>query len=230
MHLARLRGLPEQFAAATKVEFSSDSKYVYLVKRNQSVDIFEMIPTSGNKSSSAGGTAGSSGSSTGDVLYRETIVTDQLLKAPITHMLVSNCGGYLVCSGLCSTVAVWKRTKKGKYVHHLNLPKYSMPPVAMAMHKNSPKLVLAFADAKIFEYHLEEWRFLCTSSRQFVANQDTHVIRNIVLDPRDEDLFILHNETFLFTVKKIKVMRLVLGSCEMKGLTCFCFLNSSDGQ
>lgn len=187
--LTKLRDLPEQFKATAKIEFSADSESVYLVKRDRSIDVFQILGTEDGE----------------EVHYRETIDAQKYLKAAITHIVVSNCGDFLVCAGLCCNISVWKRTKKGGWAHHLNLPKYPLAPVAMAIHKNSPKLVVAFADAKIFEYHLEEFRFLCSSSRQFVKNQDTHVIRNIVLDPRDEDLFILHNETFLFTVKKTKV-------------------------
>lgn len=184
-----MRGLPEQFKAAAKIEFSADSKTIYLVKRTRSIDIFQVLATEDDE----------------EIHYRETIDAHQFLKGGIIHFVVSNCGNLLVCAGLCCNISVWKRTKKGGWAHHINLPKYPLAPVAMAMHKNSPKLVVAFADAKIFEYHLEEWRFLCSSSRQFVKNQDTHVIRNIVLDPRDEDVFILQNETFLFSVKKTRV-------------------------
>lgn len=188
--LNKLRDLPEQFTTAAKIEFSSDSKTVYLVKRNRTIDVFQVLVSDENDE---------------EVHYRETIDAQKYLKAPISHIVVSNCGEFLVCAGLCCNISVWKRTKKDGWAHHINLPKYPLAPVAMAIHKNSPKLVVAFSDAKIFEYHLEEWRFLCSSSRQFVKNQDTHVIRNIVLDPRDEDVFILHNETFLFVVKKTKV-------------------------
>lgn len=159
------------------------------MKRDRTIDIFQVLATEDDV----------------ELHYRETIDTQKYLKASIAHIVVSDCGNFLVCAGLCCNISVWKRTTMG-WSHHINLPKYPLAPVAMAIHKNSPKLVVAFADAKIFEYHLDEWRFLCSSNRQFVENQETHVIRNIVLDPGDEDLFILHNETFLFVVKKTKVI------------------------
>lgn len=182
--------MPEQFKAAAQIQFSADSRIVYLVKRTRCVDAFQLKAAEDN-----GGVNG--------INYRETIVAHTFLKAAISHIVVSNRGEYLVLAGICGNIAVWKRTRKSGWAHHINLPKYSLAPVAMAMHKNSPKLVMAFADGKIFEYHLEESRFLCASNRQLIINQDTHVIRNIALDPRNENVFILHNETFLFTVIKV---------------------------
>lgn len=197
--LSKLRDLPDELTAAAKVVFSADSKTLYLVKRNRTVDVFKVLTTDDDE----------------EIHYQETIDAQKYLKSSISQIVVSNCGQFLVCAGLCCNISVWKRVENSSWTHHINLPKYPLVPVAMAIHMNAPKLVVAFADAKIFEYHLEEWRFLCSTSQQFVKNQDTHVIRNIVLDPRNEDIFILHNETFLFTVKKTKVFNRNLGLDEI---------------
>lgn len=188
--MVKFPDVPDQFKAAAQIQFSADSSIVYLVKRTRCVDAFQLTAAKDN--------AGING-----ITHRETIVAQTFLKAAISHIVVSHGGGYLVLADICGNISVWKRSRKGGWAHHINLPKYSLAPVAMAMHKNSPKLVAAFADGKILEYHLEESRFLCASSRQLINNQDTHVIRNIALDPRNEDVFILHNEAYLFTVKKV---------------------------
>lgn len=156
------------------------------MKRNRQIDVFSI--------------------SDNEIFYLETINTEKSLKGPISHINISDCGKYLVCAGLCCNISVWKRNKV-HWRHHLNLPKYPLAAVAIAIHKNSPKLVVAFSDSKLFEYHLEEMKFLCSTIKHFVANQETHVIQNIVLDPRNENIFILHNDAFLFVLKKNEVKK-----------------------
>lgn len=139
-----------------------------------------------------------------DIDYEQTIEVNKLMKGPINHIVLSDCSKYLVCADNYCNISVWRRNKH-IWSHHINLPKYPISPVAIAIHKNSPKLVTAFSDAKIFEYDLEEMRFLCASSKHFVENQDRHAIKNIALDPRNENIIIAHNDTHMFVLKKYMV-------------------------
>lgn len=50
-------------------------------------------------------------------------------------------------------------------------------------------------------------KFTCSTNIKFVPNSDTHPVNNIVLDHRNENIIILHNDTFLFVLEKIKVMK-----------------------
>lgn len=106
------------------------------MKNNRDIDIFT-IPAAGTSD---------------EVQFKETISSSAIIKDSISHIEISHCGTFLVCVGLCSTVAVWKQQtqkKKSQWKHLLNLPKYKIPPTAIAIHKNSPKLVAAFADSKV---------------------------------------------------------------------------------
>lgn len=200
----RIKQLPEQFAASRHCLFSADSKRLFLFKRNSTVDIFRILVQD----------------EIVDMEYEVSIDLGRSLKGPIGHIRLSHCGEYLVCSDVCCNIAVWRYSNEN-WSHHINLPKYSMSPVAIAIHKNSPKLVAAFSDGKIFEYHLEEMRFLCTASTFFVDNQDRYAIKNITLDPRNENVFIAHNDTFMFVLKKEYV-----SLCCLRSLCSLCSLCS----
>ena len=50
-------------------------------------------------------------------------------------------------------------------------------------------------------------RFTCSSQKQFVPNGSTHAVHNIVLDPRNKNIVILHNDTNLVVLEKIKVTK-----------------------
>lgn len=181
----RIKDLPEQFKPCRKCTFSSDSQTIYLAKRNQTIETFRLLISEDDV----------------EVDYETTIDSSKWLKGAISHIVVSNCNKYLVCTDVCCNVTVLQKSRQN-WTHHINLPKYPLPPVAIAIHKNSPKLVAAFADGKIFEYHLEEMKFLCATTNLFVNNQERFAIKNIALDPRNEDVFIVHNDTHLFVLKK----------------------------
>lgn len=61
---------------------------------------------------------------------------------------------------------------------------------------------LSLSFNQIFEYHLEEMRFTCSSHKAHVENTDTHAVNNIVLDPHNPDIIMLHNDTFLYVLEK----------------------------
>lgn len=181
----RIKDLPKQFTPCRKCTFSSDSQTIYLAKRDQTIDTFRLLISEDAV----------------DIDYETTIDLSKWMKGAISHLVLSDCSKYLVCTDVCCNVTVWQKSEQN-WSHHINLPKYPLPPVAVAIHKNSPKLVAAFADGKIFEYHLDELKFLCATTTLFVDNQERFAIKNITLDPRNENVFIVHNDTYLFVLKK----------------------------
>lgn len=182
------------------------------MKHNRDIDVFS-IPSAGNDEK---------------IELTETIETSGVLADSLNHAEVSHCGQYLVCSGLCGNIGVWKlqtQRKKSQWKHLLNLPKHKVAPTALAIHRNAPKVVVAFADSKVlylintincycwlfeyfivsfqlYEYDLSETKITYTTNTPFVQSQATHIISNIVLDPRNEDIFILQNDSHMFVVKK----------------------------
>lgn len=185
VRIDRIKDLPEQFKPSRKCIFSSDSQTIYLAKRDQTIDTFRLLISDDEV----------------EIDYETTIDSSKWLKGAISHFVISDCNTYLVCTDVCCNVTVLQKSKQN-WTHHINLPKYPLPPVAIAIHKNSPKLVATFADGKIFEYHLEEMKFLCATTNLFVSNQERFAIKNITLDPRNENVFIVHNDTYLFVLKK----------------------------
>lgn len=183
-----MKDLPEQFTACRKAVFSSDSQTIYLAKTNLTIDVFRLLISEDAI----------------DIDFETSIDLSKSLKGPISRMILSDCGNYLVCSDICCNITVWRQNKR-KWSHHINLPKYHVSPVSIAIHKNSPKLVAAFADGKIFEYHLEEMKFLCATTTLFVEDQDRFAIKNIAPDPKNENIFTAHNDTHLFVLKKQQV-------------------------
>lgn len=45
-------------------------------------------------------------------------------------------------------------------------------------------------------------RFTCSSNKKHVANSFTHAVNNIVLDPNNEAIVLLHNDTYLYVLEK----------------------------
>lgn len=123
-----------------KTLFSADSKSLFLVKRHRDVDVFTIPPLDSSES----------------IEFCETIQTSAIIEDTISQIEISQCGKYLVCAGLCGNIGVWKlhtQRKKAHWKHLLNLPKYKLPPTALAIHRNSPKLVATFADSKVHLLH-----------------------------------------------------------------------------
>lgn len=71
-------------------------------------------------------------------------------------------------------------------------------------------------------------RFTCSSNKKHVANTTTHAVNNIVLDPNNESIILLHNDTYLYVLEKtyptkgIKTSRIEVDSDDED--------NSSDGK
>lgn len=148
--LERIKELPKEFEPAIKLLFSSDYQTLFLAKRGGDIDTYTIR-------------------NDGEIEYEATIVTKKgkqkiifalldinkyfgfaVIKDTLSLLTTSKCGKYLVCAGTCLNIAVFQSNKKnGKWIHHLNLPKYNAQPTAIAIHENSPLLVVTFADSKV---------------------------------------------------------------------------------
>uniref|UniRef100_W8BSL2 Cirhin n=1 Tax=Ceratitis capitata TaxID=7213 RepID=W8BSL2_CERCA len=185
--LARIRGLPEQFKAATHVTFSSDSKRLFLVHPDtRQIHVFSIV---------------NNGST--DLDFIETIETAKHIRDVISLFAVSECGTYIVAAGADRTIAVWSIYQGKHFRHHLNMPRYSAITTAIAIHAKEARLVAAFSDGKIIEYDLEEMCFTCSESEYFVENAETHCVTNILLDTRNTNNIILHNDAYLYVLEKV---------------------------
>ncbi|XP_055845240.1 U3 small nucleolar RNA-associated protein 4 homolog [Episyrphus balteatus] len=180
--VVRIKCLPQEFTACKNILFSDDSKTLFLGKIDNTVEVFSIL-------------------SNGEIDHSQTIKTSKYIKDTIHLVAVSNCGNYFVTAGTCRTIAVWIKKDK-HFKHHLNLPRYTAPTTAISIHRDSPRLVASFSDSKIFEYDLEEMCFTCTEKDCYVKDSETHCVNSIVLDHRNPNMFILHNDTSLFVLEK----------------------------
>lgn len=181
--LARVKETPTEFSACTKITFSSDSELIFLVKPSNTVDVFSIAKT-------------------GEIDHVDSIDTARIIKDNVCILTTSPCGNYLIIAGTCRTISVWVKQMKNRFKHYINLPKHFAPATAISVHQNSPKLVAAFTDGKIYEYDIEEMRFTASTNSMFVSNSQSHCVNSIVLDPRNENIIILNNDTYLFVLEK----------------------------
>lgn len=167
--ISRVKDLPPQFSPALHALFSPNTDTLFLAKRDGSIDVFniaddgeidfsETIDTSKGKPSQKTGST---------IFYATFSIRFIAIKSTIIHLVVSKCGRYLVCAGSCCNITVFKSSKKsGAWKHHINLPKYNLPPTAIALHQKSPLLVAAFSDSKVMiKNHRSDREFSDISKR-----------------------------------------------------------------
>ncbi|XP_017486394.1 PREDICTED: U3 small nucleolar RNA-associated protein 4 homolog [Rhagoletis zephyria] len=184
--LARIKGLPEQFTIASHLTFTSDSRRLFLVQPNtHQIHVFSVV---------------NNGST--DLDFVESIETSKHIKDVINLLAVSECGTYVVATGTDHTIGVWRIFQGKHYKHHLNMPRYSAITTALAIHAKEPRLVAAFSDGKIIEYDLEEMCFTCSEQEYFVDNAETHCVSNVLVDKRNPNHIILHNDAYLYVLEK----------------------------
>lgn len=131
--LRRIKIIPKMMVPSLKLLFSDDSKSLFLVNRERNVEVFML------------------NSETDEIDFDETIETSKHIKDTIQSLTVSKNGNYLVVSGSCCSIAVWQHhgKKRKEWKHYTNLPKYTVPPTAIAIHENLNRLVAAFPDLKV---------------------------------------------------------------------------------
>lgn len=185
--LRRIKGLPKQFVTASHITFCSDSKRIFLVQpTTRQIHIFSVV---------------NNGSTELDFI--ESIEANKHIKDVINLFAISECGTYIVAAGADRTIAVWSIFQGKHFKHHLNMPRYSAITTALAIHANEPRLVAAFSDGKIIEYDLEEMCFTCSEREYFVENAETHCVSNVLLDSRNANNIVLHNDAYLYVLEKV---------------------------
>ncbi|XP_076637416.1 UTP4 small subunit processome component l(3)72Dn [Colletes latitarsis] len=87
------------------------------------------------------------------------------------------------------------------------LPKYSCPLTAMAVQKNTLNLVVVYSDHKIIEYNILQRQYTKFSNnlqsrlpKQWLAR--SFPITNIIFDPRNENIIIMHDDSTVYVINK----------------------------
>lgn len=181
--IVRIKDLHPMITPSSKLFFSGDSNTLGLVNENNDVVLFKIL-------------------SNGDFDLKQVIETKKFIKDRINHLVLSQNGTYLALAGLCKSISVWKN-EKGNFKHFSKLPRYTAQASAMAIHDSLPRITVAFTNSKIFEYDLEEMCFTCSSHHQHVDTLDSHCIRSILYDSRNPDVYVMHNDSMMFSLKKV---------------------------
>ncbi|XP_061389746.1 U3 small nucleolar RNA-associated protein 4 homolog [Musca vetustissima] len=195
--LIRVKDLPEQMEPASHVQFTADSMRLIVVNRkSKHIMIFAMLENVNERDLNI--------STTPPLDFVEFIDTSKHIKDSIKLFTVSVCGSYIAAASTDRSIAVWSVYKGKHFKHLLNLPRYTAATTALSIHAEQPRVVAAFADGKIFEYDLEEMCFTCSDVDRFVANSEYYCIENILLDPRNPNIFVMQNDSKLFVLEKCK--------------------------
>ncbi|XP_058126664.1 U3 small nucleolar RNA-associated protein 4 homolog [Anopheles ziemanni] len=190
--LQRVRNLPEQFGVSYRVDFTHDSNGFFLYARNGTINYFACT--------------------TGDEFFdhKQSIEGSRWLSEVIHLSAVSQCGHYLVCADVASAIVVFERSKTanqnktGKWKRSISLPRYRLPPTALAIQPGRTRLAVAFADHKLFVYDFDEFQFLFSTYVQLDGpdwGSPGHPIGGIVFDPRYDSSLILQNESYILSVR-----------------------------
>uniref|UniRef100_A0A182J1I7 Anaphase-promoting complex subunit 4-like WD40 domain-containing protein n=1 Tax=Anopheles atroparvus TaxID=41427 RepID=A0A182J1I7_ANOAO len=188
--LQRMRNTPEQFGVSCRVDFMHDSNGFFLYASNGTINFFAC--------------------STGDEFFdhKQSIEGSRWLSEVIHLSAVSLCGSYLVCADVASAIVVFERSanvvSQGKWKRSISLPRYRLPPTALAIQPGRTRLAVAFADHKLFLYDFDQFQFVFSTYLRLAGpdcGSPNHPIAAIVFDPRNESALILQNESHILTVR-----------------------------
>ncbi|XP_076684904.1 UTP4 small subunit processome component l(3)72Dn isoform X2 [Andrena cerasifolii] len=116
---------------------------------------------------------------------------------------------YIVCADRQGSIAVYNvsETVSTDTPVAWLLPKYSCPPTAMAVQKDTLNLVVVYSDHKIVEYNILQRQYTKFSNnlqsrlpKQWLARP--FPITNIIFDPRNEDIIIMHDDSTVYVINK----------------------------
>ncbi|XP_003699717.1 UTP4 small subunit processome component l(3)72Dn [Megachile rotundata] len=117
---------------------------------------------------------------------------------------------YFVCADRQGSIAVYNFSETASIDAPMAwlLPKYSCPPTAMAIQKNTLNLVIVYSDHKIVEYNILQRQFTKFSNslqsrlpKQWLARP--FPITNIIFDPRNENIIIMHDDSTVYVIDKL---------------------------
>ncbi|XP_055625401.1 U3 small nucleolar RNA-associated protein 4 homolog [Toxorhynchites rutilus septentrionalis] len=178
--LVPMRTVPDQFDRCYRVEFTHDSKGVFLFKHEGTIEYFTFTEKD-------------------DFDHKQTIETEKYFADKVHLAAISRDDRFLVCASLCTAIIVFQRQESDKWTRLTTLPKYRMPPTAIAIHPNCPILAAVFPDHKIFHYDFSEFKFTFSSYLKLdqLGGSLNKAVSDIVFDPRNDDAMILQHDSDL---------------------------------
>ncbi|XP_060535063.1 U3 small nucleolar RNA-associated protein 4 homolog [Cylas formicarius] len=140
-----------------------------------------------------------------EVSLAQTIDHRDELSDTVTFLGASSCGKYLVAADGGGNVTIWTKRNR-EWRNYSRLPRYEVPPTALAVHPVTLNLVVAYADGKVIEYSVKKKQLTRFSLRlaedvpQWRARGGA--VRNITFDPRKKNVLLLHDEANIAVANK----------------------------
>uniref|UniRef100_A0A182WHT2 Anaphase-promoting complex subunit 4-like WD40 domain-containing protein n=1 Tax=Anopheles minimus TaxID=112268 RepID=A0A182WHT2_9DIPT len=173
--LLRVQNTPEHLATCYRVDFTRDSNGLFLYDRtdNGTIQYFSCAADENDEWD-----------------HKQSIDAGRWLPETIHLSAVSSCSRYLVCADVASSIVVFERTAS-KWKRSISLPRYKLPPTAIAIQPDRTRLAVAFSDHKLFVYDFNEFTFVFSTYLKLPA--PTSSIGGIAFDPRHESAMVLQN-------------------------------------
>ncbi|EAA11688.4 AGAP006092-PA [Anopheles gambiae str. PEST] len=185
--LVRVRNTPEHFAVCYRAQFTADSKGLFLYDRTGggTINFFSCAATDDSE----------------EWDHKQSIDAGRWLSEMVTLSAVSQCSRYLVCADLASSIVVFERTA-AKWKRSISLPRYKLPPTALALQPGRTRVAVAFSDHKLFVYDFDQFAFVFSTYLRLPAGTDpNHPISGIAFDPRHESAMVLQNGSKIVTLR-----------------------------
>ncbi|XP_049296026.1 U3 small nucleolar RNA-associated protein 4 homolog [Anopheles funestus] len=184
--LLRVRNTPEHLAVCYRVDFTHDSKGLLLYDRTGDAGTIQYFSCTADENE--------------EWDHKQSIDAGRWLSETVHLSTVSNCNSYLVCADLSSSIVVFERTaKSAKWKRSISLPRYQVPPTAIAIQPGKTRLAVAFPDHKLFVYDFDELKFVFSTYIKPPAS--AYPVSAIVFDPRHESAMVLQNGSNIVSLR-----------------------------
>uniref|UniRef100_A0A182NMF3 Anaphase-promoting complex subunit 4-like WD40 domain-containing protein n=1 Tax=Anopheles dirus TaxID=7168 RepID=A0A182NMF3_9DIPT len=190
--LVRVRNTPEHFPATCyRAHFTPNSRGLFLYDRTGGTIHFFTCATEDDNEE--------------EWDHKQSINAGRWLSEIVHLSAVSQCGRYLVCADVASAIVVFEQPPAtGKWKRSISLPRYKLPPTAIAIQPGQTRLAVAFPDHKLFVYDFEEFQFVFSTylgGQQSEALLANHPVSGIAFDPRQNATLVLQNGSNILSLR-----------------------------
>ncbi|XP_052896026.1 U3 small nucleolar RNA-associated protein 4 homolog [Anopheles moucheti] len=184
--LLRVANTPEHLAVCYRVDFTHDSNGLFVYDRTGGDGTIHYFSCTVDENE--------------EWDHKQSIDAGRWLSETVHLSAVSNCNRYLVCADVASSIVVFERTDNTtKWKRSISLPRYKLPPTAIAIQPGRTRLAVAFSDHKLFVYDFDEFAFVFSTYLSLPAA--TCPVSGIAFDPRHESAMVLQNGSKIVSLR-----------------------------
>ncbi|XP_050074478.1 U3 small nucleolar RNA-associated protein 4 homolog [Anopheles maculipalpis] len=182
--LLRVRNTPEHLAVCYRADFTHDSTGLFLYDRTGegTINFFSCAADDNEEWD-----------------HKQSIDAGRWLSEMVHLSAVSSCNQYLVCGDTASSIVVFERSAESKWKRSISLPRYKLPPTALAIQPGRTRLAVAFSDHKLFVYDFDQFSFVFSTYVKLSAA--AYSIAGIAFDPRHESAMVLQNGSKILSLQ-----------------------------